>query len=764
MNEMSHDELLSAYLDGELSADQQAQVERRLASDPRARQLVDDLRTLRATLQELPEQKLDEDLAPIVLRLAERRMLTEPAEPAEPDQSGRPTPAATVRRVFVAAGRRLLNPRGVAWAAVALLVALLLWLNETGRDGRERIVADRPPAEQPDREPPVLRAAPGAGEAAAEGGDAPAEETLAGDRLAEKSAGDGSARRELTEPGRPRAEHANGFVAGDFAPADLEGAAASAATPGAPGAGAGPAPAEGEEAVPGRGAMGRFAAENGLEQGDHAPEPPIVGKGGLVPGRPMAEPGPDQVAQGREGPSGHLRREGGTGMIAKGGPATAPAGAGIAGGAPGELAQAEAPAQTPAEFDGQGYRFEHDQALGVQVAGGLMLVYCDVNSAGLENRTLDNVLVRNGIVFEADTETARFAQGPAGDPQAQLGTGADQPLARAAGTTAEAAEPTPAAAPPEAEEPQAFGPEPALPSAPPAAPAPQQPPAATEAVPSGEDPYALARKAETGGRGLLSDEAAGRALGQLPVEAIYVEATPEQIQNALSQLAAQRSEVVSLSVQPAPGVAAQKELALHFNRRASVQRDAPLSAAQPAPDQSGAQAPPQFEAPAPEEAPAEAAAAQTFQALPEQPAAPPEGFRRGRAQRVPLLSAAAGPPEAMPGSDPRQVEEHRTQEGGEAGTRQLAGAADQPAPAAPWGAQRYAPQVAQAPPHYRVLFVIRLVDSGLAHEPPAAAAAAEIEAAPAENGGEAAEGMLLETPPVESAPAPAGPAAPALEQ
>jgi len=161
MNEMSHDELLSAYLDGELTADQQAQVERRLASDPRARQLIDDLRALRATLQDLPEQMIEEDLAPIVLRVAERRMLTEPTEPTEqgePAQAARATPAQKVRRAFYAVGRRLLNPRGVAWAAAALLVAVLLWMNE-----KERIrpIAQAPPAgatkETTEREVPAIR-------------------------------------------------------------------------------------------------------------------------------------------------------------------------------------------------------------------------------------------------------------------------------------------------------------------------------------------------------------------------------------------------------------------------------------------------------------------------------------------------------------------------------------------------------------------------------------------------------------------------------
>lgn len=55
MNHLPQDELLSAYLDGELTAAEQAEVERLLATDPAARQLLDELRTLSATLQALPQ-------------------------------------------------------------------------------------------------------------------------------------------------------------------------------------------------------------------------------------------------------------------------------------------------------------------------------------------------------------------------------------------------------------------------------------------------------------------------------------------------------------------------------------------------------------------------------------------------------------------------------------------------------------------------------------------------------------------------------------
>jgi hypothetical protein len=70
---MMNEELISAYLDGELTAQEQAQVEHALASDARLRQLHDDLRALRQRLQAMPQQKLGADFAERVLRAAVER-------------------------------------------------------------------------------------------------------------------------------------------------------------------------------------------------------------------------------------------------------------------------------------------------------------------------------------------------------------------------------------------------------------------------------------------------------------------------------------------------------------------------------------------------------------------------------------------------------------------------------------------------------------------------------------------------------------------
>ena len=66
---------------------------------------------LSATLQDLPQQTLGEDLSDRVLQLAERRMLTEPQLPAEPAQLVEPARPAAAAATVRATLRRFLNAR-----------------------------------------------------------------------------------------------------------------------------------------------------------------------------------------------------------------------------------------------------------------------------------------------------------------------------------------------------------------------------------------------------------------------------------------------------------------------------------------------------------------------------------------------------------------------------------------------------------------------------------------------------------------------------
>ena len=75
MDNLYGDERISSYLDGELSADEQARFEERLAESAELRQLVEELRALRGSLDLLPRYQLEPDFAERMLRRAEQRML-----------------------------------------------------------------------------------------------------------------------------------------------------------------------------------------------------------------------------------------------------------------------------------------------------------------------------------------------------------------------------------------------------------------------------------------------------------------------------------------------------------------------------------------------------------------------------------------------------------------------------------------------------------------------------------------------------------------
>ena len=102
------DELLSAYVDGELTGEQLAQVEQQLADDPRACQLVDELRTLSREIQSLPKETIGQDLRTTVLQRAERAMLLGSESPVV----SKPRAASSSRRW--------------AWAAMAIAASLML--------------------------------------------------------------------------------------------------------------------------------------------------------------------------------------------------------------------------------------------------------------------------------------------------------------------------------------------------------------------------------------------------------------------------------------------------------------------------------------------------------------------------------------------------------------------------------------------------------------------------------------------------------------
>ncbi|MCR4414369.1 MAG: RseA family anti-sigma factor, partial [Thermoguttaceae bacterium] len=136
-----NDELLSAYLDGELAPEERAGVERWLAEDPAARRTFEQFQAIRSAIQSLPSHRLDAAFPDQVLRAAERRMLCEPLE-VDPSEL-RPATAGGVQSVL----RRALRPRNILWPAVAAAAALLiaLWHSDPSRPVADGPAVDLPP-------------------------------------------------------------------------------------------------------------------------------------------------------------------------------------------------------------------------------------------------------------------------------------------------------------------------------------------------------------------------------------------------------------------------------------------------------------------------------------------------------------------------------------------------------------------------------------------------------------------------------------------
>src|SRR5689334_3841490 len=76
MNDERREELISAYVDGELTTEERAQVELWLAESAEARQLYEEWLAVRAAMSALPRQSVGRNLSASVLHRAERSVLS----------------------------------------------------------------------------------------------------------------------------------------------------------------------------------------------------------------------------------------------------------------------------------------------------------------------------------------------------------------------------------------------------------------------------------------------------------------------------------------------------------------------------------------------------------------------------------------------------------------------------------------------------------------------------------------------------------------
>ncbi len=121
------DELISAYLDGELTDAQKVRVEEQLMDSPEHRRLFEELKALRSSLQALPQEALGDDFAQRVLRRAEQELLTGDVAASEAvvqKRSAATSPSAATVRPAKRDDHERGAWRGLIWSAAAMAAAI----------------------------------------------------------------------------------------------------------------------------------------------------------------------------------------------------------------------------------------------------------------------------------------------------------------------------------------------------------------------------------------------------------------------------------------------------------------------------------------------------------------------------------------------------------------------------------------------------------------------------------------------------------------
>lgn len=126
------DELLSAYIDGELSETERAAVETRLAADPEAQQLVHQLRSVSQSVQRLPLEKVGRDLSEAILRRAEAMK----PMPAAAKGAATTASSAAAARDSHSSGGIFQSRRPWIWASLALAAGLMIMVFQRGAENQ----------------------------------------------------------------------------------------------------------------------------------------------------------------------------------------------------------------------------------------------------------------------------------------------------------------------------------------------------------------------------------------------------------------------------------------------------------------------------------------------------------------------------------------------------------------------------------------------------------------------------------------------------
>lgn len=162
-------ELISAYVDGELSADERSRAEQVLASSEELRRYHEDLLQMRASLAGLPRYRMSADFAASVMQQAERAMLRRSEVAGEPPRTEAPAkPNSGASRM----------PR-VVWAvlslAATLLIAAAIYFSQGGAEvGTPLAEQQVRPVPQDDRPSPVANSSEAIDLATDQAGETPA--------------------------------------------------------------------------------------------------------------------------------------------------------------------------------------------------------------------------------------------------------------------------------------------------------------------------------------------------------------------------------------------------------------------------------------------------------------------------------------------------------------------------------------------------------------------------------------------------------------
>ncbi|MEX0936646.1 MAG: zf-HC2 domain-containing protein [Pirellulales bacterium] len=138
MSERFSEELISAYLDGELTPAEREEVERALRDDAESQRLLEDFRALRARLQSLPRPALGEDFHRQVLQRAEKAMLAAPVATSTVEPKTNETHSG-------GGGSNGRNLRRWMWPSLAVAAALLVMAVQQFQNEPEQVAVQRSP-------------------------------------------------------------------------------------------------------------------------------------------------------------------------------------------------------------------------------------------------------------------------------------------------------------------------------------------------------------------------------------------------------------------------------------------------------------------------------------------------------------------------------------------------------------------------------------------------------------------------------------------